>query len=385
MKHYTYVLVDPRDDTVFYVGKGINGRLHSHFRVAKGGRHENGKCQRKIRKILSLGLEPIAEKLFEHEDEWPAHANEVAAIAFYGRKQLCNLTDGGDGVSGYEYSAVQRVKIGVRMASETGEKSRRWGKKHSSETLALLSIKHLEIAKRGPENWMFGKTLPPEQRAVVSAAQKANWEKLRELPNFDELMKERYGQPGDQHPCYGKPMSEAQKAKLLAANLGRKASPETRQKMSKAHSGEKNGFFGKTHSPETKSLLSAGKLGKPRSLQSRKKQSESVKGEKNHRFGKSMSPKQMEILRKANKGRKLSKEHKAKLGRSGEANPFFGKKHSAESAAKISEANSKMSKAQRQEAIGMIKAGEKGITIAKLFNVTPPVISRMKSSLREIV
>jgi len=44
--------------------------------------------------------------------------------------------------------------------------------------------------------------------------------------------------------------------KLRQARLGKKASPETRLKMSEAHSGEKNSFFGRGHSEETKKAIS---------------------------------------------------------------------------------------------------------------------------------
>lgn len=48
----------------------------------------------------------------------------------------------------------------------------------------------------------------------------------------------------------GIPSSEEQKIKNRNAHLGKKASKETKEKMSLNRSGEKNGMYGKKHSPE---------------------------------------------------------------------------------------------------------------------------------------
>lgn len=79
MLSYTYVLVDPRDDSVFYVGKGTGGRVLIHFRVAKRGKHYNPRLQNKLSKIESLGFKATYERIFEHEDDWPCLFLEMLA------------------------------------------------------------------------------------------------------------------------------------------------------------------------------------------------------------------------------------------------------------------------------------------------------------------
>ena len=57
---------------------------------------------------------------------------------------------------------------------------------------------------------------------------------------------------GEKNPFYGKHHTEEAKAKNGAAHRGKKASAETRAKMSAGRSGEKNAFYGKEHTEEFK-------------------------------------------------------------------------------------------------------------------------------------
>jgi hypothetical protein len=64
-------------------------------------------------------------------------------------------------------------------------------------------------------------------------------------------------------------LSEETRSKLSLArmgntnNCGKRASLETRAKMSIAHSGSSNAFYGKTHTPETCEAIRLSRLGKP--------------------------------------------------------------------------------------------------------------------------
>jgi group I intron endonuclease len=58
----------------------------------------------------------------------------------------------------------------------------------------------------------------------------------------------------------GRAHSEETKAKLRAANIGKKASDETKQKMSEALSGKNNPMFGKKHSLMTKQKMRKPKM-----------------------------------------------------------------------------------------------------------------------------
>jgi len=53
--------------------------------------------------------------------------------------------------------------------------------------------------------------------------------------------------------------------KLRKANLGKKASPQARRNMSKAHKGKPSSFEGKHHTKESKEKMRLARLGKPSS------------------------------------------------------------------------------------------------------------------------
>lgn len=94
---YTYVMVDPRTDTIFYVGKGKGDRMKRHLSEAKGGYHQNKKLANKINNILKANLEVEFIKILETDIEEEAFNKEVELIAEIGLSNLCNLTEGGEG------------------------------------------------------------------------------------------------------------------------------------------------------------------------------------------------------------------------------------------------------------------------------------------------
>jgi len=222
--HYTYILIDPRNDEAFYVGKGVNGRMKVHLQGR--GSHGNRKLQNKILKILSLGLKPIGEKIFEHEDEWPCHANEMAAIAFYGMSNLCNLTNGGEGTSGRMLSNELRARL---SASQSGAKGFWFGKKQSPGVIAKRAA-----ATTGSKNGNFGKPIPQEVRDKIS-------EKLKGKPLSPETVAKMIV------VATGKPKSLKHRANISAARKGRKC-PEL--------TGSNNGMFGKKQSDENRKKIS---------------------------------------------------------------------------------------------------------------------------------
>ena len=157
-----YIYVYLREDgSPYYVGKGKGNRAWK-----KSGR----RCPPPAD---SSRIVIVKESLTETE----AFDEERLLIACYGRKDkgtgcLRNLTDGGDGVSGWIPSEETKAKQSAAMI----------GKKHSPEHIAKIS---------GEKHPMYGKT-------------------GEKSPNF--------GKTGEKSPMYGKPNppSEETKAKRLA-------------------------------------------------------------------------------------------------------------------------------------------------------------------------
>jgi uncharacterized protein len=80
--YYVYVLVDPTDESVFYVGKGSKQRLLHHGREADltgGARSRSSKIDR-IRAIRQAGLEPRVDVVRHGLDEKQALLVEAALI-----------------------------------------------------------------------------------------------------------------------------------------------------------------------------------------------------------------------------------------------------------------------------------------------------------------
>lgn len=86
LPYYVYVLIDPLDETVFYVGKGKGERALNHVAevkqlIAKRGTLESAK-HRRIREILDRDSEPKAMVVARFDDEKQAHAVESVLINF---------------------------------------------------------------------------------------------------------------------------------------------------------------------------------------------------------------------------------------------------------------------------------------------------------------
>ena len=116
---YTYLYLDSRkpgkftyddgklvfDYEPFYVGKGKGNRYLSHLNEAKQTSNKSHKLN-KIRKILKEEFDPIIIKILENITEQKSIDKEIELIWIIGRHDLgmgplTNLTNGGDGFSGY--------------------------------------------------------------------------------------------------------------------------------------------------------------------------------------------------------------------------------------------------------------------------------------------
>lgn len=91
--YYVYFLIDPRDGSTFYVGKGKGGRIRQHVAEVRAGRYgSNGaKCER-IREIITAGM-AVVEQIHRGgltEDE----AYELERRLIKGMDGLTNIISG---------------------------------------------------------------------------------------------------------------------------------------------------------------------------------------------------------------------------------------------------------------------------------------------------
>lgn len=62
-RYYVYHLIDPRDGSIFYVGKGCGCRINHHVKNARAGRVDNAAKHKRIALIMADGLRVIERKV----------------------------------------------------------------------------------------------------------------------------------------------------------------------------------------------------------------------------------------------------------------------------------------------------------------------------------
>lgn len=156
-QYYVYLFLDARkpgkyeygkysfDHEPFYVGKGVGKRIKQHYNPGELSR-KNLKNS-KIKSILNIGLKPIELYIHENLTETEACKIECELILLIGRLELktgplTNMTDGGDGVSGY--IATDELKL-KRSINSQGSKNPFYGKKHILGSMDFMNRKVYQI------------------------------------------------------------------------------------------------------------------------------------------------------------------------------------------------------------------------------------------------
>jgi len=178
-KYYTYSLND--QDKPFYIGKGKNERIFFHEKELA---HPTGKSNRHklsmLKNAISDGsLTYTIQEFFTDPKE--ALAREKESIALYGRENLTNLTDGGDGAINLSHEAIESMRSKL-----TGRPGPNKGK-----TLSEESKQKMSEAKKGRPAHNKGATMSDETRTKMAVA--------------------KLGKPAHNK---GVPMSEETKAKM---------------------------------------------------------------------------------------------------------------------------------------------------------------------------
>jgi hypothetical protein len=203
---YVYKHVRKDDGVIFYIGKGKGKR-------AWGIENRNPHWQHTVEKH-GYDIVMIAENI----DEKQSLDLEVKLIAFYGRNDkgngtLTNMTDGGDGVSGYVYNDEQREARSIRTT--------------------------------GIGNHMYGKSLMDvwSKKYGIDIANKM-WEDTRSKMGSigDKNVSKRPEVRVKQSEAHkGKPKSEEHRKNLSIAKMGKSFhTDEQRKKTSENTKGSKN-------------------------------------------------------------------------------------------------------------------------------------------------
>ncbi len=225
---WIYILRDPRDNAIRYVGKThrIKTRLNTHMSMA--GKETNYKSKWLLH-LKRLGLVPTFEIIetgtgngwYESEQRWIRHFRAMGCA-------LTNLTDGGPGLLGVALSDETKAKIRAKHLGKTLTAEHRLklsiahkgqrpvnieqlrvgniGRKHSPEHLAKLALARV------------GFKMPPE-------AVKRHADAIRGRKRSPEVVK------AHAERMKGHPVSPETRARIGAAHKGLKPSEETIAKM----------------------------------------------------------------------------------------------------------------------------------------------------------
>lgn len=226
---FIYVLNDPRDGRIRYVGKANNPykRWIAHIATARTNDHRG----HWISSLLALGLKPELEILEEIPMVgWQGIEKEYVRVFRMVNMNLTNSTGGGDG--GFSPSPETRAKISNTKKNPSEEarsnmRAGQLGRKASPE--ARLNMR---AAQMGNKN-SLGNSPSLETRAKLSAARMGNKNSLGHSPSLETRAKMSAAHVGNKYNL-GKSPSLATREKIRAAHTGRTRSPETRAKMSAA-------------------------------------------------------------------------------------------------------------------------------------------------------
>jgi len=204
---YVYALQSP-DGIPFYIGKGKGKRAWRH--IINPESQQNAWKTRIINKIKKSGDEVTISIIKDHLLEPEALELECILIRKYGRRQfgglLVNLTDGGEGISGYAHTTRTKKKLSQNhLGKEFSEKHK----------------KAISESKKGSRNPMFRRVISEEHHRKLSLAHTG-------VPR-PEYIKQKISETRKRLGL--KPSEEAIRASI-AANTGRKHSKEENVKCS---------------------------------------------------------------------------------------------------------------------------------------------------------
>jgi hypothetical protein len=224
--YYIYVYLDPRKPGDFiydnykfkyepiYIGKGKKNRFKKHLYIHK---NNNNRFYNKISSIVNSGYKPIIEILFYNiTDEQYSHDLEKNIIKRIGRIEnsgtLTNLTDGGDGISGFKHSDEFKREQSIR---NKGENNKNYGKKMSQETKDLISR-----SKKGRVR-KYKLVMTEEQKRKVSEAKKKQIEngewvnpmsgKKHKKESIEKMKLNTKRLFGEDNPNFGRIIPESEK------------------------------------------------------------------------------------------------------------------------------------------------------------------------------
>lgn len=184
-RFYVYIHKKSDDFGVFYVGKGCGRRAYW-----KNGRNDHWHY---IVKKHGYIVEIVKNEMLESD----AFSLEIELIKKYGKENLCNYTDGGDGHAGHSPTIETRNKMRERMT----------GRVFGKETILKMST--------------HAKNRTEEHRRKISEALRG-----RKQSDESKLKKSIAGM--------GRILTKEERRKISEYHIGKKKKPEAVRKMAES-------------------------------------------------------------------------------------------------------------------------------------------------------
>ena len=194
---YIYTLLDPITYEVRYVGQTKNYKIRytTHIRESKlNSSHKSNWIKKlyKDNKYLLMDIIDICNK-----EDYPYYEKYYISLYKLLGYNLLNMTDGGEGISGYKYTLNDRLKRSNRMK---GIGNTFYGKKHSQEAISKISIKN-HYANLGNKNPMYGKKQKDKSKKIMSLKKKGLYDGIKN-PRAKKLY--QYGWENNEKVSYMK-------------------------------------------------------------------------------------------------------------------------------------------------------------------------------------
>lgn len=207
---YVYVHRKQSDNNIFYVGKGKDYRAFS--------KKSRNKHWHNIVNKHGLKVEVVLNNLTENQ----ALNLEIELIKFYGLDNLCNMTNGGDGVSGLKHSDKTKNKLrelSIKQFSNPDFLNQHKIREKNKWSNIEMRMKMAEIIKKVSNT--------KEIKEKISIGVKKAWEKEGFREKMSLIRKTHYSTPEMK-----KKISEGQK-KRFNNEIYLKEHRERQKKLSK--------------------------------------------------------------------------------------------------------------------------------------------------------
>lgn len=154
----------------FYVGKGRAYRYLDTKRRSEWFKRIISKVECKV----EISLSGLTDEVAIREEKWLIRLYRLCNI------ELCNLTDGGEGMWGHKPTDATLKKM---SAAQSGKNHPMYGRQHTEEAKEKISK-----AVRGACNPFYGKKHTDETRAVMSKKAKGSKKKKQSKEHIEKRM-----------------------------------------------------------------------------------------------------------------------------------------------------------------------------------------------------